>query len=168
MTLSPGGLPFFLPTSRFHFLSFSPTFYYPSLFLLLFPSLLHPFFPILTFNSSSFCPTIHPFPFFHHPSFSFQRLTRPFSYSFSFKFCCFFNRFCIVCLRLSDYKILRSARRKVQFVVKYKTEHLVDLELILPSRTLTMDDVRIETGGFIPRGNPLMNLMQMSSRKYAF
>ncbi|XP_074612059.1 vitellogenin-2-like isoform X3 [Acropora palmata] len=65
--------------------------------------------------------------------------------------------------RLSDYKILRSARRKVQFVVKYKTEHLVDLELILPSRTLTMDDVRVETGGFIPRGNPLMNLMQMSS-----
>lgn len=65
--------------------------------------------------------------------------------------------------RLSAYKILRSVRSQVQFVVKFKTEQLVDLEFIMPSRTLTMDDVRIETNGFIPHGNPIMNLMPSSS-----
>lgn len=159
MTLSRGRLPFFLPTSAFTSFPFH---------LL---SIVHPF-------SSFFLPCFIIFSHFnfqlglllsHHPSFLSTIDTPVQLFSFIYHFVpSFFNRFCIVCLRLSDYKILRSARRKVQFVVKFKTEHLVDLEFILPSRTLTMDDVRVETDGFIPRGNPLVNLMQMSSRKYAF
>ena len=62
---------------------------------------------------------------------------------------------------------MRSTRNQVEFVVKFKTEHFVDLKFIMPSRVLTMDDVRIETDGFIPRGNPLIHLMALSAREYA-
>ena len=63
---------------------------------------------------------------------------------------------------------MRNTRNQVEFVVKFKTKDLVDLEYIMPSRVLTMDDVRIETDGFIPRGNPLMHLMALSAREYAY
>ncbi|CAH3178702.1 unnamed protein product, partial [Porites lobata] len=44
-------------------------------------------------------------------------------------------------------------------IKKFKTEQLVDLELIMPSRKLMMNDVRIKTHGFIPHGNPMMQLV---------
>lgn len=65
--------------------------------------------------------------------------------------------------RLSDYQIMKSERNAVKFLVKFKTEQLVDLELIMPSRKLMMNDVRIKTHGFIPHGNPMMQLV--SSRE---
>ena len=58
---------------------------------------------------------------------------------------------------------MKSERNAVKFLVKFKTEQLVDLELIMPSRRLTMNDVRIKTNGFIPHGNPLMQFV--SSRE---
>ena len=58
---------------------------------------------------------------------------------------------------------MKSERNAVKFLVKFKTEQLVDLELIMPSRKLMMNDVRIKTRGFIPHGNPMMLLV--SSRE---
>ena len=58
---------------------------------------------------------------------------------------------------------MKSERNAVKFLVKFKTEQLVDLELIMPSRKLMMNDVRIKTHGFIPHGNPIMQLV--SSRE---
>ena len=58
---------------------------------------------------------------------------------------------------------MKSERNAVKFLVKFKTEQLVDLELIMPSRKLMMNDVRIKTHGFIPHGNLMMQLV--SSRE---
>ncbi|KAL9951821.1 hypothetical protein ACROYT_G044556 [Oculina patagonica] len=69
--------------------------------------------------------------------------------------------------RLSDYQWGRNQRNKVEFVVKFKTEQLVDLKLTTPSKMLKMDDVRFKTDGFIPRGsthyNTLMHMMSVAA-----
>jgi len=53
--------------------------------------------------------------------------------------------------------------------VKFQSEELVDLEIKTPTCQLKMDNVHIETDGFIPRGSnyhsALMHMMTLPARE---
>ena len=71
--------------------------------------------------------------------------------------------------RLSDWQWVRNEQDKVEFVVKFKTEELVDLELNTPSHMMKLDDVTFKSDGFIPRGSnyysTVMRMMAVPARE---
>ena len=71
--------------------------------------------------------------------------------------------------RFSDYRRGKIQRNQVDFIVKFQSEELVDLEIKTPSCQLKMDNVHIETDGFIPRGSnyhsTLMHMMTLPARE---
>ncbi|CAH3156874.1 unnamed protein product [Pocillopora meandrina] len=59
--------------------------------------------------------------------------------------------------RLSDWEFARNEPNKVEFVVKFQTDQLVDLQLNTPSHVMTMEDVEFKSQGFLPRGSNYYN-----------
>lgn len=59
--------------------------------------------------------------------------------------------------RLSDWEFARNEKNEVEFVVRFKTDQLVDLQLHTPSHTMIMEDVEFKSDGFIPRGSNYYN-----------